>query len=122
MTKAQITPEDWIAAGYKQFSHVSHVRSYARFGLQKLFSDSKGKRYYLTVFVYDNRKYERNAYMQLPDYTFEPDAQFTFDDKPTINISIGLSGSNWSIAGVEKQVEELWVAVGMPYYDSYEYN
>lgn len=122
MTNTEITPEDWISAGYKRFSHVSHVRSYASFGLQKLFSDDKGKRYYLTVFVYDNRKYERNTYMQMPDYTFEPDLQFTFDDKPTINISMGLTGSNWSIAGVEQQVEELWAVVGMPYYESFQYD
>ena len=72
--------------------------------------------------MYDNTKYERIDYMQMPDYTFEPDLQFTFDDKPTINISIGLSGSNWSIAGVEQQIEELWVAVGKPYYESFEYD
>lgn len=114
-----ITPSDWKIAGYRRFSQVKHVRDYAAFGLQKLFSDTKGKRYYLTVFVYDNKELNKRLDVKLPEYSYEPDVQFCFECKPTINIQLSLNSDNWSIAEVEQQIENLWVTVGKPYYEDW---
>jgi hypothetical protein len=45
-----IKEKDFIDAGYKRFN--PNGQKNADFGLQKLISDDKGKKYYLTVFAY----------------------------------------------------------------------
>lgn len=119
MTKTNnIKPEDWIDAGYKKFDRVKHFRPHAAFGLQKLFSDESGKRYYIAVYVYDNREIDLpEAY--IPDFSYAPDVQFQPDSSPTMNVELILGGSDWSIQGVEQQFEDLWVAVGKPYYEKW---
>lgn len=112
----EITPEDWLASGYKRFNEVKHFKPYAEFGLQKCIRDELGKCYFITVYVYDNF----NSIMDIgPRWSFAPDVQFCFEDKPTVNIELGTSGCNWSIASIEQQIHELWVFLGKPYYERY---
>ena len=115
-----LTPDMWLAAGYKKFNLSSALNKLADYGLQKLFSDSMGKQYYLTVYVYEN--FNKNYYAKyngaiLP-YSFSPEAQFAPEGKMTFNSQF-IMNSNKTIDDVEKQVQELWVSIGCPYYDLY---
>ena len=62
-----LVPEDWIAKGYKQFK--STIKPLADFGLQKRFDDENGKRYFITVWVYDNSAY-MDSYEGLSMWSF----------------------------------------------------
>lgn len=44
--------QDWINQGYKKFH--STFKEYADYGLQKLIKDEVGKKYFITVWVYEN--------------------------------------------------------------------
>lgn len=110
-----LTPQDFINVGYKRFENVKHIRSYADYGLQKLISDKKGKRYYITVYVYDNRKLkEQRPELLMTDFSFEPDVQFCTD--LTINIQFGIKEET-SIEQIEYMFHRMWVTAGKPYYE-----
>ena len=47
-----LTPEDWIAQGYKKFT--STLRPLAAYGLQKRFDDEVGKRYLYSPLCIDD--------------------------------------------------------------------
>lgn len=105
----------WLEAGYKRFEQVKHWYQYASFGLQKLISDGKGKKYYITVFVYDNRDLkQRQPDCYLNDYSYQPEVQFC-GDLLTHNLSLAVH-ENATIEHVEQAVEDLWLMLGKPYY------
>ena len=111
-------PQDWIDAGYKRFNQVKHVREYADFGLQKRFDDEIGKKYFITVYVYDNSQHKARGY-DMQDYSFSPDIQFVLGDgKPTINLEIGMDKIT-TIVEVEQMVEQFWLMLGSVYYEKY---
>lgn len=110
-----LTTQDFINAGYKRFEHVKHVRSYATYGLQKLISDGEGKRYYITVYAYDNRllKLEHPAAL-ITDFSFESDVQFHND--MVVNVQFGINEKT-SIEQIESMYHLIWLTVGSPYYE-----
>ena len=112
-----LTVQDWLNAGYKRFDQVA-ARQYAAFGLQKRFDDDKGKQYFITVFVYDNKEFM----LRFPDiqpFTFEPECQFSQPDSITVNTTLLLHKES-TIDEVEAMVQKLWVALGKPYYETWE--
>ena len=53
-----MTPDDWIAAGYKRYEvRNKQTNKLADFLLQKRFDDDVGKKYFITVYCYDRTKY-----------------------------------------------------------------
>jgi len=108
-----ITEQDFIDAGYKRF--VTKNKG-ADFGLQKLISDKQGKKYYLTVYAYDFRKYEAGR-----DISFMPDIQFRIekhsDDEYFFTINMG---GNLSVERIESECEKLWEHFGRPYYEEWD--
>jgi len=110
---------DWINAGYKRFNQATMNNS--DYLVQKLFADDKGKRYYLTVYVYEhfNKAYYSNHSQNVPRVSFMPDVQFQLGDKPTVNVQLILNSIH-TITNVEQQVEELWKSLGNPYYEIFE--
>ena len=108
-----LTVQDWIDAGYKRFNQVKHVKPYAEFGLQKCISDNKGKRYHITVFVYD-----MSNYTQQP-FSFSPDVQFqNFDNKHTVSMELH-TREETTVQEVEDFFDKMWKGVGEPYYELY---
>ena len=71
-----ITPEDWEAKGYKRFSNTHRILGdYCSFGLQKLVSDEIGKKYYITVKVYDNSDLVERG-QNISSWSYSPSLQF----------------------------------------------
>jgi len=115
-----LTPDQWIAAGYKKFKNNGVINEYSDYGLQKLFSDSLGKQYYLTVYVYENfnKEYYAKYNGAILPYSFSPEVQFEPKGKMTFNAQFIMDAAT-TIEDVEKQVRELWISVGSPYYELY---
>ena len=113
-----LTPEQWIASGYKKFKLSPVLDKLADYGLQKLFSNIMGKKYYLTVYVYENfnKDYYTKYNGAILPYSFSPEVQFDPKGKMTFNAQFIMS-VNTTIEDVEKQVRELWISVGSPYYE-----
>lgn len=117
-----ITPEDWIAVGYRKSPVNPILCKNADYILQKCFSDNLGKRYYLTVYVYEN--YSKDYYLRynaqyqgaLPLYSYTPDVQLSPEGECTMNVQL-LMGNDTQIKDVEQQVYDLWVNIGKPYYE-----
>lgn len=117
-----IKPEDWIAVGYRKSPTNPILGKNADYLLQKCFSDDLGKRYYLTVYVYEN--YSRDYYLKynaqyqcaLPLYSYTPDVQFIPEGECTVNVQL-LMNRDSTIDAVEGQVYDLWVNLGCPYYE-----
>ena len=124
-----LTPEDWIAKGYKKFT--SNFKPLAAFGLQKRFDDDNGKRYFITIWVYDHEDEYHKRFMGLPQwqqhfsrYGFQPDVQFERDNIP-FDVTLHFSNSEqWgvtSIEYVEKFYEKMWRDMACDYYETWEY-
>lgn len=113
-----LAPEQWIAAGYKKFKLSPVLDKLADYGLQKLFSNIMGKKYYLTVYVYENfnKEYYSKYNGAILPYSFSPEIQFSPKDKMTFN-AVFIMSADTTIEDVEKQARELWVSVGSPYYE-----
>jgi len=117
-----IKPEDWIALGYRKSPVNPILDKNADYILQKLFSDDAGKRYYLTVYVYENynksyyEKYNAQCEGTVPPYAYTPDVQFNPEGECTMNVQL-LMNRDSTIGAVENQVYDLWVNLGCPYYE-----
>jgi len=109
--------DDWIAAGYKRFElNESPLNKSADFGLQKLFRDDIGKRYYITVYVYDRTRYPGYPWHDaIPEpYGFMPTAQFHIKEESAF-FNVEMNGKI-DIAEMEVWFEGLWNLFGKPYY------
>ena len=111
-----MTEQNFIDAGYKRFN--PNGQKNADFGLQKLISDDKGKKYYITVLAYDWTKYREHVG---EPFSFMPDVQFRIDKNAddeyffTINM-----GGSLSVERIESECEKLWVHFGCPYYEEWD--
>jgi hypothetical protein len=108
-----LTTQNWIDAGYRKFNHVYN----GDYGLQKLIKDEIGKRYFITVYVYEWFKYPNFAGTR--KVSFAPTVQFCFDIKPTVNIDL-IINENTLIEEVEDVFNGYWEFNGKPYYEYYE--
>ena len=115
-----LTPEDWIAKGYKQFK--STIKPLADFGLQKRFDDENGKRYFITVWVYDNSAY-MDRYEGWSMWSFQPDVQFKMEDGTTFDVVYHhTNNTQWgvtSIDDVEAFFYNMWEKLGCQYYEKW---
>ena len=113
--------DDWIAAGYKRFElDNSPINKLADFGLPKLFRDDTGKRYYITVYVYDRTCYPGYPWNDaMPEqYGFMPTAQFHVGEEgsyeqPFFNIEMN---GRFTITEAEEWFAKIWELFGKPYY------
>jgi len=62
-TYIPLTPEDWEAQGYERFK--STIKPHVAFGLQKRFDDETGKKYFITVWVYDHEDEYHREFMSI---------------------------------------------------------
>lgn len=105
-------PEDWLAAEYRSFDTRNEKLS--DFGLQKRFDDEKGKKYFITVYVYDWIKYPQHIGER---FGFMPTVNFNLGgDNPFFDVSMN---GTFDIAQCETEIERLWVYFGMPYYEEW---
>jgi hypothetical protein len=107
---------DWTNAGYKRFTFSSAINKNADFGLQKLFSDDIGKRYYITVYVYDRSKYPGYPWQEAEpqQYGFMPTCHFLDgSDGPFFNLEMN---GTFTISECEVWFNRAWEIFGKPYY------
>jgi hypothetical protein len=112
-----LKPSDWIEQGYKRhdqkIGHCDYI-------LQKRFDDETGKKYFITIYVYEN--YNKSYSHQLPEgcpqYSFTPNTQFEIEGNPTVNLEL-IMQSTHTIEGVEQQIEDAWNNFGKPYYEEF---
>jgi hypothetical protein len=109
-----LVEQDFIAAGYGRFKQPNLNQS--DFGLQKCIRDDRGKKYYITVWVYDWSKYQ-GIYTTRP-MSFEPDLHFKLPCGLHMNFQL-LLDNNSTIECIENKVEEIWVKLGCLYYEEY---
>jgi len=115
-----LTVQDWIDQGYKKFH--SSFKEYADYGLQKLIQDEVGKKYYITVWVYENSK--RSYFMKgMQEVSFAPEVQFRMhkedgEELPTVDMEFIL-GNHSTIQEVEGTIELYWKGSGKPYCEVY---
>jgi hypothetical protein len=111
--------QDWIDLGYKKFN--STFKEYADYGLQKLIKDEVGKKYFITVWVYENSKkgYFREG---MQPTSFSPEVQFRLykndEELPTVNMDFILNSAS-TIKEIEDMIEWYWLYSGKPYYEVY---
>lgn len=116
MKEASLTPDDWMARGYRRFElKNSPFNKMADFLLQKLFDDEFGKRYYLSVYVYDRAKYQPDNPVR---WGFLSSVQFTIQGTSMFS-NVEMSSME-SIDEVERHYEKLWEYFGKQYYEEYE--
>jgi len=90
--------------------------------LQKLIQDEVGKKYYISVWVYENSK--RSYFVEgMQAISFAPDVQFRMHKEdevelPTVNMEFIMDNSS-TIQEVEGMIERYWKCSGKPYYEVY---
>jgi hypothetical protein len=113
-----IKPQEWIDRGYRRYD-ISYERremnKLADFMLQKRFDDEVGKKYFITVYCYDRKKYPPEHQKNLPEFGYMPTAHFALrDNNPFFNIE--MNGIN-NIDEVESYFELFWNTLNQPYYE-----
>lgn len=114
----KITPQQWMDRGYLKYNQDS--LNHSDYLLQKRVDDEFGKKYYITVYVYDNLKMMQ-TYPSFPkfltDHTYMVECNFELgNDGPTVNPRI----TNFStIDEVEELCEKFWVMLDKPYYEKW---
>lgn len=120
-----ISPEDWEAKGYKRFSNTHRILGdYCSFGLQKRFDDEVGKRYFITVWVYDNTAY-MDKYEGWSRWSFQPEVQFNTTLENTFDVTLHhKNNEKWGVTPVD-QVEafflKMWKDMDCDYYEKWEH-
>lgn len=112
-----ITQDQLIAAGYIPFKQ-KHLRSYTDNFYQKLVADVVGKKYYITVAVYDNRQYQ-DRLPQLEDLSYRPFVQFTDYNGLVFDVEIH---SPKSVEEIDQFCDKIWCSLVCSYYEQYERN
>lgn len=109
---------DFLLNGYKRFDSCGSVAlKYANYLLQRCVRDDKGKKYYITVYVYDYSKYDFTSPQPL---SFMPEVQFREDGVcPTIDVTYHDDEST-TLESLEAFFESMWVHLGKPYDERYE--
>lgn len=113
-----MTPEDWEAKGYKRFQS-GHKFKLEDFGLQKRIDDEKGKKYFITVYVYDRSRYPDFPLNTNDRWGFMPELYFNRPDD-LISTTTTMHLHNHSIEQVEEEAEKLWVHFGSYYAEKWE--
>lgn len=116
-----IPVEEWIDNGYKRHDISYDRREYnklADFLFQKRFDDDNGKKYFITVYCYDRKKYPYEHQKILPEIGYMATAQFVLgDDSPFFNIEMNNVSD---IKEVEEYFDMFWETFKRPYYERFD--
>jgi len=109
--------EDFLLNGYERYDNSGEHIKLASYLLQRRIRDEIGKKYYITVYVYDYSLYN---HPHLKGLGFMPEVQFREDGVcPTIDVTFHDDEST-TLESMEAFFESLWVHLGKPYVDRYE--
>ena len=119
--------QELIDSGYKIFKSGF---SRAIKGFQKRFDDSKGKKYFITVWHWNHGK-QHPEWNNAPDKdSYEFDLQFRIGKyQKELIVNLNISGKNLpdeysgdviSLAETEEFIDKTWNNMGCPYYETWE--
>lgn len=108
MTERELTPEDFIQAGYKKFK--DSFKTYAEFGLQKKVTDVEGVLYFITLYAYNFEAFPQAN----KKWSFETDVQFR-PEEGSVNIRLQVE----DIQVAEARIRKMWEFFGKQYYEKY---
>lgn len=112
-----LTVKDFTDNGYKQFSNSNKAFNNSDFGLQKRIDDEVGKRYFITVWVYDWSKYPQHN--QPNKLSFAPDVQLRLQNDMHINVQMLLNQDS-TVQDIESFYHEMWEKMNCQYYERTE--
>jgi len=116
-------PEDFIKAGYREHKSKSYeTLKMTDTLLQKRIDDEIGKKFFIDVWVYDNKYYKETGKFpkDSPDFSFQPEVQFySKEDEPMFNCMCFM-GDKQSVEDVEEFFAELWAKMNLGYYERFE--
>ena len=110
-----LTIESLLAAGYKAYGKSGAARFKNADDLyQKCIRDDKGKKYYITIYMYDWRE----TVLPYRKINFMPEVQFRdpSDKCPTIDVTY-FDDKNTTVESLESFFDSLWVWHGSNYYE-----
>jgi len=106
--------QDWIDKGYKTWpTNKTDINKLADIGLQKRIDDSKGKKYFITVYAYD---WTNEPRMPTQGWHFMPTIQFSEDTFPTTDVTF----HSENIEQIEAMADLFWKTLNYPYYEKWE--
>lgn len=111
-----LTKEALLAAGYRPFKQ-KNIREFTDQFYQKRFDNDQGKKYFITVAEYDNRKYH-DRMPTLPDFSYSPDTQFNSNG---VTFEIEMLTPE-SVEQMEAFFERMWVDMKCDYYEEWDYD
>lgn len=114
-------PDDFIAAGYKEWkSKQNMLFKMTEILMQKCIEDSIGKRYFIDIYVYDNKEMKRTeGYENMPDFSFMPEVQFRDENGESI-MNCTCMGRKDSIEDIEKFFHDVWFYLDYGYYRKWD--
>ncbi len=112
-----LTVEQFLENGYKRFENKGKQVSSADFGLQKRIEDDIGKKYFITVWVYDWTKYP--WYNHPKKLSFAPDVQLQLQSGMHVNMEMLLNDDS-TIEEIEAFFEKAWVEFDCQYYEKWD--
>ncbi len=110
-----ITREQLLEAGYEQFR--VHHKEFSKVGYQKRFDDERGKKYFITIYEYDN-KWLIDRGITRSEFSYEPDCQFK-SNGVTFYVKM-LCDDSKTVQDIEEFYERLWVSMGCDYYEFWD--
>jgi hypothetical protein len=107
---------DFLLNGYKRFDGGSAQLKFANYLLQRCVRDDVGKKYYITVYVYDYSQYN---HPHLKGLSFMPEVQFREEGVcPTIDVTYHDDEST-TLESLEAFFDSMWAHLGKPYDERY---
>lgn len=108
-----ITATQLESAGYQKYPAL--FKQYATCLWQKCFDDSEGKKYFIQLYEYDNREWnKKHPNMAFKDFAYSSEVKFKDGYGNTFNVECL---TNDSIEQVEEFFERVWVNCGCEYYE-----
>lgn len=104
--------------GYRRFDTRTEPFKLADYLLQKCIRDDKGKKYYITVYVYDRSKYN---HPYITGLGFQPEEQFREDGVTSTVDDTYHDDENTTVESMEEFFDALWAHLGKPYCDRNEF-
>ena len=114
---SKLTPQDFEAAGYHRFNS-KQWREYAAYGLQKRFDDERGKKYFIEVYVYDNRDLMQRGHPG-PEFSWEAELHVSSDGTERYD-RLQFWGQYESLDEFHAHADRFWEFAGKPYYELFD--
>lgn len=111
-----MTNEDLIARGYKRFKPSPLYNDCITDLLQKCFSDSHGKKYFINANRWDFSRYNDANHKYEPQYEYDVQL-YRKETGDAVDVSFH---NSWSIEDVEEWVEWLFQSGRFKYYEEWE--